>query len=260
MQHINVVSRRSRRVVLTAAAAIGLSVAACSEDATAPEAHAGGLDMAPQPALIRAGTTITVRIEDTAGKLITDKTTLMFKTSRPNEWLYVDDNSANDKDPAVGAFKVVVKKAELYQVCGVYDTEHWGWDPFSGYGCAESSSTASTIDMGALKMFEWPTLTFHMQDVAGGTIAGGTVTVNKTTDAFTTTVKDNGAGDLSPVTAGHITVRLQRPDVYQWCEIKAPVGFLLTNPSCAIINIPNWETGYGITIQHERNPRHVGGR
>src|SRR4051794_4134821 len=149
-------TRRSiptRRLIAPGVVAIALSLAACSDAATAPEAPAIARPTdSASPLVLSLGVTVKVRLADTTGATLTEPGWVNFVWGNIDDTLSVRDNSAKDQDPAVGFIKVKLTKTNQYKACFIRSAHYMpDLDGQVNYQyCSSSTSPAATVDMGTL--------------------------------------------------------------------------------------------------------------
>lgn len=224
----------SRTIRLATAAAVALT-AACNDAPSAPalapaDAPSQALAIVPLatltltlPQLTEPKSTIpTVRFTSFTGRLGTVRS--------------VKDNSADDLDPRYGYLKVTIAKSAKYEARVVSAPAYL----FRDDAVRVVSSTASTVDLGAITMKVNPTLWIVQQT---GTLpitpaAGGAFMISRDGQNLML-VEDDGVNDQLNVTPGSLQVTLHGVGTYQFCETLVPTGFKAL-PGCVSITTGTW--------------------
>jgi len=233
-----------------ASTAIIAGLAACSDNptqpatpATAPRAQSTLVQVPNVPVV---ATTATLRVKDIWGALIPDGV--------HTEWIMADgtskvihDNIGPDLDPTWGVITVKMPYSPTIKVCLYTDASMHAIDTTKPY-CNTVAWSYPTMDMGTLVMRRNPWMTFYTVDMNGKLLPGATITVTGPI-AFNEQVVDGGVWDhFSPVD-GKLNVKLDRPGTYTWCENVAPVGYLLTNPTCGTFQA-YWDVDMAMQVKH----------
>ncbi|HUQ41390.1 MAG TPA: hypothetical protein VM052_02700 [Candidatus Limnocylindrales bacterium] len=234
--------------------------AACSDSATAPQSQQGqhpSQVTAPSATILPYKTLVTVRITDIWGSLITDKAPITIGDKAGPQ---IFDNSAADQNPTVGIISAFATRAPKLNVCLSNDTQHFAIDAMGNY-CNEVAGNTSTVDAGSLVMHRFPKVQVLFQDMNGNQLAGAEIQIaaNPVTDGFTTWAVDGGAYDYAGLLDGKISIQLNRPGTYSWCEATAPTkpaGFGLPVPKCGTFNAV-WDLYTTLVIKHPAKVRVV---
>lgn len=242
-------SSTSRRVMAAGIALVATSTSACSDAATAPKTTAA-IPTAESGLIIKnLFVTATVNIVDIWGQTINEPAFVRFKTS-PTDSMNVMDNSSKDLDPAVGIIKVALVLSSSYTACAVGDTYTFQApkNPDPAYPtCSSAVAQLGKVNFGKVYMRRKPKLGFTTQDKQGLTIVGATVQVTFPNGYVHTVADGQLYADQTGAVDGKILMQLGTgPGEYKWCEVQAPTGFALANPTCGTF-----------TAQYDANTEYV---
>ena len=227
-----------RRMVAASLAAVAVSTAACSDEATAPApaSAARSIDGANKVTvggdIPQLATFISVRIIDVTGKLVTEKAMVRFRWSQPKDSVFVMDNSAKDLDPTIGIVKIAAPKAAGYDGCVRGVTAHFAADSTgpSYPTCNSKFWLAFDNPLGNVYMRRKPQLTVKMIDFWNTLLPGATLRVY--TPGWLRDVADGQAFmDEAPANDGKITVTLPKAGNFVWGAIKNPTGHYVLDDS-----------------------------
>ena len=225
MRYATPISTRGYRALLGAVvmAVVG-STAACSDEATAPTPVAAAELRGPQASINRfppVGATVTVRIADILGQTINEALSVKFYLNGSfTDTVTVWDNSAMDKDPAIGKFKVTVHASAFYKVCAQGLSKSFGTDYYLD-ACKTITTNQLSFDAGTVVAHRLPKIAITLQSQVGFSIKGAAA---EFTYAPGLTAKFN-----DQFTAGTIVVSLPQPGSYPYCEVAAPTGYQFVN-------------------------------
>ena len=240
----------SRRLVAAGVLATAVSLAACREDATAPQAPVAGKS-AEQPSAMNLIpiATVTLHVVTVWNQPVPEAATVKFTTSKGS--VQVVDNAAGDLDPAMGTVKVAMYQAASYEACITDGTANYNAVPGNvTYPICQSLTTSSTkVDLGSAYMRKIPRVAFYFQDMQGNAAKGGTLTTVWPGN-YTLIVYDGMPG-WDAVVDGVIVLKLvSGPGTYSWCETKAPPGFMVTSPSCGSF-VAAYDVDMAILLKHQ---------
>lgn len=241
-----------RRVAVAGVAAVSLSLAACGDAVTAPQASAVAREIdRPSGVVLKVMTFATVRVMDIAGKTIPETGWMTFKTMNPADSLYVLDNSAADLDPTIGVMKVALTPGKSYQACFVFSTYYRGDVTNPSFpNCRTVSSNASQVDIGNVTARRSPQLTFLTKNEFNVLIGGASFSVS--VPGWSWTFSDGQwPYDKSPAVDGNLTYVVNYPNTTSWCEVSPPPKYLLISPACGVVNTA-WEGKYTFILKHEQ--------
>lgn len=239
----------ARRGLTAVALATITFTGACSDDATAPSTPAAVQPIAAQATILPLKTLVTVRIKDVWGSLITDKAPIRIGDfSTPYIW----DNSSADWDGTTGIISVYVPRAATLHVCLGNDTQNFAIEAMESY-CNDVPGNTSTVDAGSLVMHRYPKVSIALQDMNGNKVVGATLQISDLSQGFNKKAEDGYINDLDGLVNGNITVKLNRPGTYTWCETVAPTtpGTALANPSCGTFKA-SWDLYTYMVIKHPK--------
>jgi hypothetical protein len=222
----------------TAVAALAM-LAACSEQPAAPAPAPAALSAAPSaaraPLVSRSASTwALLRVANVRDGVIAETTVEFRVDGDPIDTFkkLVADNGADDADGRPGYFKVKMPYTGFKYVAQI---KQWPaqYVPFGGY--ASGGHAGQTSDLGTMTLQFAPVVTLHMKSTFGPYVGGAVIKVTDGTSA--TEYSDNGANDLD-ASPGVITFRLFNNAAWTACEITAPSGLALADPSCVLVQAP----------------------
>jgi hypothetical protein len=241
-----------RRCVVAGLTAVSLSLAACSDAATAPQAASVARDIArPSEVVLSVATFAKVRVIDIAGKTLTSTGWVRFTTTDPADTVEVLDNTAKDYDPAVGVVKAALKPGKSYKACFTFNTFYRGESNNPSFpSCSTVTSKASQIDMGNVVARRSPQFTFLTKNEFNQLIGGASFSVS--VPGWSLTMSDGQwPYDQSPGADGNLTYVVNYPNMTTWCEVSPPPKYLLTSAKCGTVTT-SWEGKYTFILQHEK--------
>jgi hypothetical protein len=214
-------------------------LAACSEQPTAPGPATTAVSAAPSAARAplatrSAGTWALLRVVNVRGVAIAG-TTVEFRVdgdpSDKSKKLVVD-NGVDDADDRPGYFKVKMPYTGSKYMAQI---KQWPSQYVAFGGYASGGYAGQTSDLGTMTLQLAPIVTLHMKSTSGPYVGGAVITVTDGTSS--TQHGDNGPNDLDPA-PGVIKFRLFNNAVWTACEITAPSGLALADPSCIAVQAP----------------------
>jgi hypothetical protein len=231
-------STRPYQTLSAAAVAVALaSTAACSDEATAPRSSAPATQLqAPQAdyRIPQVGATATVHIVDIAGFTIPEKLSIKFYLNGSfTDTVTVWDNTAQDKDLAIGQFKVMIPARASYKVCAQGLSKSFGVDYYLD-ACKTITTNQLTFDVGSVVAHRLPKMTFALKSWNGLQLKGAAVEF---------TQGNWHSIDNDQFTPGTIPSTLPQPGTYSYCEVVAPVSYDFIYPRCSTITVA-WDTMY----------------
>jgi hypothetical protein len=256
----SILSLSNRRCVVAAGlAALAMSSVACSDDAASPTSPAAREIAGPNNVTVggdipQLATFISLHIIDVTGKSVTEKATVKFRWSQPNDSVFVVDNSAKDLDPTIGVVKIAAPTAKGYQGCVRGTTAHFVADTagVSYPTCNSKSWLSFDIPLGNVYMRRKPQLTVNMIDSWHNLLPGGALHVYNNT-GWAVDVYDGQSPDEPAVNDGSITITLPAPHpFYIWKEIKAPTGHYVLNDVDAYTSPLVWEQKLVTQFYHKQ--------
>lgn len=243
-----------RRLVVAGAVAVSITVAACSDAATAPKSSPAGARAiaGPSEVVLQIGAQLSVRVVDTANKTLKETSWVNFTTSN-DDTISVYDNSAKDADPAVGYVRVTMLKAQTYKACfGM--SQHYRrdlnyqspWQP-----CKSVTTSSGVVDLGKVYARESPQVTFIIKDQFG-LRGGATVNLSVAPNWSLNILDGNPSYDESAGSDGIIKYTIGWPNVVTWCAYNAPSAkHKLLSPKCGTLNA-EWGKKFTITLLYEQ--------
>jgi hypothetical protein len=242
----------ARRLATAGVAAVAMSIAACSDFATAPSAPTARDIDGPSDVVLQVAAKVKVRIVDTANVQLKETGWVEF-TSSNADTVYIRDNSAKDLDPAVGVIQVAMAKAASYKACFTM-SQHYRGDYVVGTPfpkCATVSTSSMQVDVGKVFARQSPQIVFLMKNQFGTLIGGGEVTVAVPAQNWSVTFADNNLSYDETSQNGIITYSMGYPNSFTWCEASAPAKHKLMTQKCGNFEA-KWGSKMTVTFIHEQ--------
>jgi hypothetical protein len=264
-------SRRALSLAATAAAvATAALTAACNDGPLGPNTSARpaaapaanrATPITPVPALVRATLVVT---SNTNMKSNVPGTTVRFTTDKGS--VIVSDNvntdGSGDSDAGVGVYSVFLPfgsthyKAEVLSVPIGYQLPT---SPVYGTLTTTNGNTPeTTVKFPTVVAAPKKQLVVSFLSLQKTKALGATVVVTAPGWDLMYTLTDGGAGDLRAdgsqgALDGQVTVYAPASSISQWkvCETAAPIGYLLTEPTCQTVNVPASQTTSSVTLFHQ---------
>ena len=252
----SIISLLNRRGAALGMAGVALTLAACSDAATAPAVREVGapnsalVGTVPGPGLV---TFATVHVADVYGKPISDKFLAVTFTSLPSrDSVVVVDNSDIDLDKTDGVLKAAIKPGTSYEVCfkDAYFYMNDDRDHAKYPKCHTLTTGSLNIDMGVLFGRRFPKIEWRSRDTFGNLIIpGGTVAVTFSWGTRVIADRDlNYGGVLDGIVKYESR---QPPQLVKWCEYAPPPKYKLISAKCGEIQT-QFETTHIVTWVHEQ--------
>jgi len=224
----------ARRAAVIAGVAALVSAAACSDNTTAPSAPTASIPSTGAQAMLNRvpQALVTVQVKTAAFYPIYELPRVKFRAAG-YDTVIVKDNDPADKNSLPGVITVSLPKAASYGGCLFEGTTTYGVD-FTQSHCMTVWTSATTVDLGILKMHEYPYLGLEMVDAGTGAFLPGAQAKLIAPDGTVQIVSDGGVGDIKGVNDGNIDFRAKGPGKYTYCETIAPPGYWFANPTCKI--------------------------
>jgi hypothetical protein len=247
-------SSTSRRAMAAGVALLATMSAACSDTVTEPEPvdiPAAASRIQIQPVLVK---TATLNVIDVGGSLLTENAIVKFWTS-PTDSVVLIDNAPQDLDPTVGKVKVLLVNSAAYKACS------WGWtvnymaekNPVTYPTCSNGVIRGNAVAFGSVYMRRKPRIAFYTQAKNGSVLSGASVKMTPPNGFVPYTVADGGASPLDYDNTVNGVIQFKSSagaGVHSWCEVIAPVGYALANPSCGTLDA-KFEGEYAIVLKHK---------
>jgi len=210
-----------RAVRLSALAFAGaMALSACDTDKPIAPKHPD-VPTAAQPALLGFGGTLVIKVVDTTQALIT--TSLAeFKVVGPNKATWgVQDNVANDADPANGVIKMKGLAAGQYEICETSAPVNYAMPTPACVTATVSSYTSATVSFvhQTMARAQW-----NVIDYVPNYVPGMVFTLKDSTNKIVTFIYDNSGLDSDPV-GGKFDIRWPIEGSYTLCEQTLPAGY-----------------------------------